>query len=104
MNMQPGLAQSLRTGADLPGQQGCAGGIEALSVSEQAPIGLMSRTAATKVANRILTRAFIGWLSTILLHAKGQSALAPQLRLFLWVCGGRLENGLQLPFHILEPG
>ena len=76
MNMQPGLAQSLRTGADLPGQQGCAGGLEPFSVSEQAPIGLISKTAATSVANRILIGAFIGWLSTILLHAKGQSALA----------------------------
>ncbi len=119
MNMQPGLAQSLCTGTDLPGQQGCAGGLEPFKVSEQAPIGLMSRTAATSVANRILTGAFIGWLSPILLHAKGQSALAglgaarflvvtlrkaPQLRLFLWVSGGRLENGLQLPFHILELG
>ncbi len=114
MNMQPGLAQSLCTGADLPGQQGCAGGLEPFSVSEHAPIGLMRRTAATNVANRILTGAFIGWLSLLWLHAKGQSELAglraarflvvtfrkaPQLRLFLRVSGGRLEDGLQLPFH-----
>ncbi len=119
MNTQPGLAQSLWTGADLPGQQGCAGGLEAFSVSEQAPIGLMRRTAATSIANRILTGAFIGWLSILLLHAEGQSELAglraarflvvtyrkaPQLRLFLWVSGGRFVDGLQLPFHIVESG
>lgn len=76
MNMQPGLAQSLCTGADLPGQHGCAGGLDAFAVSEQAPIGLMRRTAATNVANRILTGAFIGRFSLSLLHAKGQSELA----------------------------